>query len=201
MSDACAQLDLTGRHALVCGASKGIGRATALLLAARGAKVTALARSAGALKALVSEITAAGGRADALVADLDSHTALEAAIEGLIATARVHILVNNTGGPPGGPLLQAKPAAIEHALSRHLLSAHLLVTRCLPGMEAAVQQLQKGRHARFEVSEFQAVELAQYERTSNALGDEFTVRQTSSHDKSLFLTMAVNGTKCPVPRG
>jgi 3-oxoacyl-[acyl-carrier protein] reductase len=127
--------DLKGRHALVCGASKGIGRAAALKLASEGATVTCLARSADRLDALVAEITAAGGTAAALVADLDEREGLAAAVGARIASVgAVHILINNTGGPPGGPLVDAPASALLAALSRHVLAAHELVQACLPGM-------------------------------------------------------------------
>jgi 3-oxoacyl-[acyl-carrier protein] reductase len=129
---------LNGRHALVCGASSGIGRATALALAARGAEVTALARRADLLEMLVAELLAGGAKAaHALVADLDQRAELGTAVDDLLNTrGPVHILVNNTGGPPPGRLLDAAPEALEVAFGRHVLGAHLLVTKLLPGMEA-----------------------------------------------------------------
>lgn len=128
-----------GRHALVCGASGGIGREAALALARRGASVTALARTAPALEALCVELRAAGApEARALVADLDDRAELVRRVDGLLAThGPVHALINNTGGPPGGPLIAATDDAILAALSRHLLGAHALVQRVLPGMRDA----------------------------------------------------------------
>jgi len=131
--------DLLGRHALVCGASAGIGRATALALAARGASITALARRAERLEALLPELVAAGApAARALVADLDDRTGLAQRVATLIdAHGPVHIVINNTGGPPGGPLLQASPDAFAVAFGRHVLAAHILAQACVPGMAAA----------------------------------------------------------------
>ena len=72
---------LVGRHALVCGASKGIGRATALALARRGAAVTALARSDELLGALEAELSAAGAaEARSIAVDLEDHGALGVAV-------------------------------------------------------------------------------------------------------------------------
>ena len=110
-------LDLSGRHALVCGASKGIGRATADELEALGARVTRLSRSGP------------------FVADLDDHEALVPTIRGLVAEGPVHILINNTGGPKGGPLTEAPVEALRHAFKRHVLSAQILMQLCLPGMK------------------------------------------------------------------
>lgn len=129
---------LSGRSALVCGASKGIGRATARCLAAAGATVTAAARSEVALKALVSEIEASGGSARALCIDLDDRVALGAVIDGLLAEhGPQHILINNTGGPKGGPLLAAVEDELQVAFGRHVLASHLLAKRLVPGMAGA----------------------------------------------------------------
>ncbi|MFT7518434.1 MAG: 3-oxoacyl-[acyl-carrier protein] reductase, partial [Kiritimatiellia bacterium] len=127
-------LSLNGRHALVCGASAGIGRATALTLAAMGAHVTVLARRSDRLATLVSEIEAAGGTAGALIADLDERSGLGERIDALIEErGPVHILINNSGGPPGGPLLKAGEEELLTAMGRHLFASHLMVQRCVPG--------------------------------------------------------------------
>jgi len=130
---------LAGRHALVCGASSGIGRAAALALAGLGAEVTALARRAGPLEALVPELEAAGApAARALPVDLDDRSGARAAVEGLLAEqSPVHVLVNNAGGPPAGPLLEATDEQLLQAFGRHVLASHLLVRLLLPGMREA----------------------------------------------------------------
>jgi len=138
MTDPCSNLSLAGKHALVCGSSKGIGREAAKLIAARGAEVTLLARSVDALEELAGEIRTAGGAANVLSADLDDRPGLIEALEDLVANkGAVHVLVNNTGGPAGGPLLGAETEAMESALGRHLLAAHRMVQTLLPGMKAA----------------------------------------------------------------
>lgn len=131
-------LDLTARHALVCGASAGIGRATALELAKLGATVTGLARRQDRLHSLVQEIQDAGGTAHALAADLDDRDRLEEAVSAQIAAVGpVTVLINNTGGPPGGPILEASEDAFLAAFQRHVLSAHRLTRLVLPGMRQA----------------------------------------------------------------
>ncbi len=130
---------LAGRHALVCGASAGIGRATALALAGLGAKVTALARSEDALSELIPALTSVGApEAHGLVADLDERTELATRVAAhLERHGPVHILVNNTGGPPAGPILEASEAEFLLAFGRHVLASHLLVRLLLPGMRKA----------------------------------------------------------------
>lgn len=130
------QLDLSGRHALVCGASQGIGRATAVELARLGANVTVLARSADALKALVDElprIHPAQQHRWQTADMLDTARLLTAATDA-IATEPVHILINNTGGPPGGSAHAAEAAAFEAAFRQHVLAGQALVQSVLPGM-------------------------------------------------------------------
>lgn len=127
---------LGGRHALVCGASSGLGRATALAFAAAGARLTVLARSAEKLEGLVEEALAAGAPdARAQPADLEEREMLAEALDETLDHGEVHILVNNAGGPPGGPLIEAQDADFLQTFHRHVLASHYLVQRCLPGME------------------------------------------------------------------
>jgi len=97
-----------------------------------------MARRADRLAALVPELEAAGaGGVHMLVCDLDDRPATFAAVEAhLAAHGPIHILVNNTGGPKGGPLLQATEDAFLEGFSRHVLASHGLVQRLLPGMKA-----------------------------------------------------------------
>jgi 3-oxoacyl-[acyl-carrier protein] reductase len=132
-------LDLSHRHALVCGASAGIGRAVALALAAMGAELTVLARRGDALDALLPDLIEAGAeQAHAWVADLDDRPALAAALAARLEShGPMQVLVNNAGGPAGGPLVEASTDALAHAFGRHVLSSHLLVQGLLPGMVQA----------------------------------------------------------------
>jgi len=132
-------LDLEGRHALVCGGSQGIGQAAAVELALLGADVTLLARSTGPLEAALAALPKARpGQVHAtLAADMADHATLRAAVDALVATRPVHVLVNNTGGPPGGPAHAASPADYLAAFNQHLLGAQTLLQGVLPGMKAA----------------------------------------------------------------
>ncbi len=130
-------LNLTGKHALVCGASEGIGRAAAHELALLGADVTVLARRADALQKVVDALP----RSDAqrhgwFVADVSNGEDLRTRVTALVADKPVHILVNNTGGPPGGPAHSAEVAAFLDAFNKHLIANHTLVQAVVPGMQA-----------------------------------------------------------------
>jgi 3-oxoacyl-[acyl-carrier protein] reductase len=128
---------LAGRHALVCGASGGIGAATAKAMAAAGADVTVAARSEDALNDLVDTLRTLGqGNHAAHAVDLDDAHAIDAMVAALLSEGPVHILVNNAGGPPGGPLLGAAPEDFLLPFQRHLHASHRLVRSLVPGMEA-----------------------------------------------------------------
>ncbi len=131
-------LNLTGKHAVVCGGSEGIGRATAHELALLGADVTVLARRAEALQAVVASLPASGAQAHGwIAADVSVTDALRAQVEALAAGKPVHILINNTGGPPGGPAHAANAEAFLDAFNKHLIASQTLVQAVLPGMQAA----------------------------------------------------------------
>lgn len=126
----------TRRCALVCGASEGIGRATAEVLASRGDRVLVLARREDRLKAVVAGLAGSGHAA--VVADLSHPTQFGEIAATLTAThGPIHILVNNAGGPPGGPLLDASTGALSDAFAVHVQSPHVLVQALVPGMKEA----------------------------------------------------------------
>jgi 3-oxoacyl-[acyl-carrier protein] reductase len=133
------QLSLAGRHALVCGASAGIGRASALALASLGARITVLARRRDVLEAFLPALRSAGASAAAaLVADLDDPESFEPAVRALLdAGGAVQVLVNNSGGPAPGAILASSPAHFAAGFTRVLYSAQSLVQMCLPGMREA----------------------------------------------------------------
>ena len=128
-------LDLKGKNALVCGSSKGIGKAAAFELAKLGANVTLVARSANAMAAITKEMArVAGQHHDFLAADFTNPADLKKKVRGLTATKPIHILVNNTGGPPGGPITEAAEEEFLEAYTKHLICNHLLAKAVLPGM-------------------------------------------------------------------
>ncbi|HLF17184.1 MAG TPA: SDR family oxidoreductase [Candidatus Thermoplasmatota archaeon] len=130
---------LAGRHALVCGASAGIGRAAAIALASKGATITLLSRKPGPLQDLRPILMNAGAsETHAIVADLaDVAGTAEKVKAHLKKAGPIHILVNNAGGPPSGPLLNATEKEILDAFGPHLLVSHRLVQLLLPGMKEA----------------------------------------------------------------
>ncbi len=120
-------------RALVCGASEGIGRASAIALSQKGFAVSLLARS----KPRLEELAATLPGATVIVADLDDRPALVKALENAVSHGPYYALVNNTGGPHGGPLLEASEEALLAAFSRNVLAGQILVRAVLPGMIAA----------------------------------------------------------------
>ena len=131
-------LDLSRKHALVCGGSEGIGRATAVELATLGATVTLLARREETLREAVASLPCPQAQMHGyLVADMADTDALRARVGALTAAIPVHILINNTGGPPGGPAHTADIGAYQDAFNKHLIAGHTLVQTLLPGMRTA----------------------------------------------------------------
>ena len=130
---------LDGKRALVCGSSQGIGRACAVELARRGAAVTLVARNEGALQEVLAELGTATGQAHAyLYADFTDPPAVREKVAAHVAvTGPMQILVNNTGGPPSGPLFEAGPEQLAGAFSNHVLCDQLLVQTLVPGMKEA----------------------------------------------------------------
>lgn len=130
--------ELYGKRALVCGASQGIGAAVARALAEQGASVTLVARSADKLAAILSGLRSVKGQEhDYFAADLDRPDTLQSGIAVWLKTRHhAHILVNNSGGPPGGPAYCAPRDEYQKAFTRLLLCAQMLVQALYPGMRA-----------------------------------------------------------------
>jgi 3-oxoacyl-[acyl-carrier protein] reductase len=126
---------LIGKNAFVGGSSKGIGRAIAEQLAEMGANVTVVARSKDILEVLVRQLpTKDAQEHDFLVADYSNLDSLERGLESLLIKKNYHIIINNTGGPPGGPIIEAGIEEFRSALNNHLFCNHLITTKLLAGM-------------------------------------------------------------------
>lgn len=131
-------LDLTNKTALIGGGSQGIGYAAAQELAQLGATCILLARSQGDLeRAVASLATPAGQKHTFYLADYDKTAELRKVSQQVIADHEIHILVHNTGGPPGGAAHAAEVDAYEVAFRRHLLAGQVLVQAVWPQMKAA----------------------------------------------------------------
>jgi 3-oxoacyl-[acyl-carrier protein] reductase len=132
-------LSLLGKTALVCGSTQGIGRAAAIELAHLGANVVLFSRSEDSLKRVLSELPAAHGMEHTyLAADFSSpYHVGEKVREYLAGGKTIHILVNNTGGPPPGPVSEAKVEEFNAAFAQHLICNHILAQAVIPGMKEA----------------------------------------------------------------
>ncbi len=129
---------LEGRDALVCGASEGIGRASAMALAARGANVCLLSRRRDVLEALRDQLPRVHGAQSHrfIAADVSRTDALRDALASLVGARPIQILVNNTAGPAGGAAHSADPEAYVAVFRQHLVAGQVLVQALLPGMRA-----------------------------------------------------------------
>ncbi len=132
-------LNLSGRRALVCGASEGIGRATAHELALLGASVTVLARRAEVLKDVAESLPRTHGDQQHgwITADVADHAGLQAVLLAHLRDQPCHILINNSGGPPGGRAIDASAVEYLDAFRHHLLANQLLAQALVPGMRTA----------------------------------------------------------------
>lgn len=130
-------LNLKGKRALVCGSTQGIGKAVAEELANLGANVTLIARNTEKLNEVKASLFSSGGQDhQILTADFTKVDALRKIIEEHVAEGNVyHILINNTGGPAGGPALNAELDGFRNAFEQHLICNHILVQALVDGMK------------------------------------------------------------------
>lgn len=128
-------MSLSGRVALVTGASQGIGRACALKLAASGATVALAARNQEKLAEVVQQIHASGGKASAFPVDVADEeqikTAFKAALEQL---GKVDVLVNNAGITRDQLVMRMKRADWDSVLNTNLTSAYLCIQQAIGSM-------------------------------------------------------------------
>ncbi len=132
-------LDFKQKQAIVCGSTQGIGKAVAIELANLGASVTLVARNEQSLKAVKQELNTSFGQLHSyLCVDFSDPAELRSLIDAYMhRQGIVHILVNNTGGPPAGPANAAKTEEFLSAFNNHLICNHILAQACLEGMKNA----------------------------------------------------------------
>lgn len=132
-------LNLTNKNALVCGSTQGIGKASAIELAKMGANITLVARNEDSLKTVLTELDRSKGQQhDYICVDFASTKDLETKLNAYLSGGKtIHILVNNTGGPAGGPASSANIDDFRLAFNMHLICNHILVMAVKQGMIAA----------------------------------------------------------------
>ena len=130
-------MDLRGKTAMVCGSTQGIGKATAIQMAELGANIVLVARNEDKLKSVKSELSTAENQVHSYIcADFSKPNALKTSIEKWISDGgNCHILVNNTGGPKGGPIKDAEVSEFHDAFTQHLICNHILVQALYPIMK------------------------------------------------------------------
>lgn len=133
-------LDLTGKNAIVCGSTQGIGKAIAIELASMGANIILIARNEEKLVAVRKELDNSKGQSHHFIkADFSVPSHLKLLVDEFISINKieVNILINNTGGPAGGPVENAKTDEFIHAFTNHLICNHILVQAVKEGMKTS----------------------------------------------------------------
>jgi 3-oxoacyl-[acyl-carrier protein] reductase len=131
-------LNLEGKNALVCGSTQGIGKASAVELAKMGATITLVARNEQILQATCRELSVhASQKHTYLVADFSLPDQLKTVIESFVMGKQIHVLINNTGGPPAGLAIDALPGQFIEAFNTHLICNHILTQAVAAGMKQA----------------------------------------------------------------
>lgn len=129
-------LSLEGKSAIVCGSTQGIGLAIAEELALLGADCTLVARNEAALKEAVLKLDNQLGQLHGyLVADFSNPDEVKKVIVAHVAIKPVHILINNTGGPAAGPVIEATEEAFLNTFNQHLICNHILTKAVVPSMK------------------------------------------------------------------
>ena len=131
-------LNLSGKHALVGGATQGIGRASAMALASQGAAVTILGRDQARMRETLDVLDVAGGGPHhGLQVSNDDRNGLRMRVAEHLSRHPAQILINNTGGPPPGAIADATEEQFLATFGQHLLVNRLLAELTLPAMRAA----------------------------------------------------------------
>ncbi|WP_299552704.1 SDR family oxidoreductase [Seonamhaeicola sp.] len=130
-------LNLNNKHALVCGSTQGIGKATAMILAQEGVNVTLVARNEEKLKQVLAELPQHRNH-NYIVADFSNPRDLQEKVLNFIENNHgFHILINNTGGPRSGDILTASLDEFENAFTMHIKCNHVLAQATIPFMKEA----------------------------------------------------------------
>lgn len=131
-------LSLEGKKAIVCGSTQGIGKAVAIQLAEMGASVVLVARDLRKLEKTKKELPRPlKQRHYTVSADFSLPATVKMEIDSMIEKkGPFHILINNTGGPSGGDILNAKCQEFTAAFNNHLICNHILAQAVIPGMKA-----------------------------------------------------------------
>jgi len=129
-------IDLSGKKALVCGSTLGIGKATASALADLGASIVLVARNEEKLKEVCKSLPSESEHEHKyLVADFSHPVQLKSEIEQYIKDNEgVHIVVNNTGGPPAGKAIDADPEEYRVAFNQHVICSQIITKSMTPFM-------------------------------------------------------------------
>ena len=131
-------ISLKGKTALIFGSSQGIGLAAAKELAHNGARCILMARNAKVLEQALSQLEKPAGQQHQWVAvDFSDTNGVGEAIKKITTEQTIDILVNNSGGPKAGPILEAAPADFEFWFRQHLVNNQILVQAVVPGMRKA----------------------------------------------------------------
>ena len=132
-------IQLNDKRAVVCGSTQGIGKAVAIELAKLGCSVTLVARNEAALEDVLKGLDQSHGQEhDMVVADFSKPEIVKEEINRYMrSNHKVHILINNTGGPPAGSTIDASPEAFVNAFSAHLICNQHLTQALVPSMREA----------------------------------------------------------------
>lgn len=131
-------LDLTNKNALVAGSTQGIGLASAQALAGLGANCTLIARNETALQQAIQTLaTDRGQQHQYLVADYSNAEQVRSVVADFVSKNKIHILINNSGGPAAGPASSATTDAFLSAFNQHLICNHIVTGLVLPAMKEA----------------------------------------------------------------
>lgn len=130
-------IQLKTKTAIVCGSTQGIGKAAALELAENGANIVLVARNEEKLKQTLGELNVASGQKHTYLAvDFSNPSGLAEKLDSYIQQGGdCHILVNNTGGPKGGPIIDAAPEEFINTFNQHLVCNHILAQKLVPLMK------------------------------------------------------------------